>query len=52
MKKTDVEKETVEEIIKSCSLNFVERIVVRIFYKEFVKVYNIERIKWMNIWLN
>lgn len=41
MKKTIVEKETVEEIIKSCSLNFVERIVVKKCSKICVKIFKV-----------
>ena len=50
MKKREVEKDVIKEILKNCSLH--ERIVVRIFDKEFVKVYNIARINVMNGWLN
>ena len=37
MKKTDVEEKIMKEILKSCSL--YERSIVRIFNKEFVKIY-------------
>lgn len=50
MKKRDVEKEVIREILKNCSLS--ERIVVRIFYREFEKMYNAIRIELMNIYLD
>lgn len=39
MKKTDVEEYVIKDISKDC--NWYERIIVRIFDKEFVKVYKI-----------
>jgi len=39
MKKKYEEKELVEEIVKGCSLNFFERIVVRRYRKIYVKIY-------------
>ncbi len=50
MKKTNVEESMLKEVLKNCSLH--ERIIVRIFDKEFVKVYNVARINVMNDWLN
>lgn len=49
MKQRDVEKYVLKEILKDCSL--YERIIVKIFDKEFRKIYNIIRIKLINIWL-
>lgn len=50
MKKRNVEEDALIEIIKSFSL--YERIVIKIFHKEFIKIYNIIRIKLMNMFLN
>lgn len=48
----DVEKEILNQILNDCDFNLFEKIVVRVFYKEFIKVYNVERIKWMNHFLS
>ncbi len=49
MNKTNVEQNVIEEVLKDCS--FYERIIFKIFNKEFMKVYNMIRIKLINIWL-
>ncbi len=49
-KKTNVEKEAIREILKNC--NWLERIFIKIFYKEFEKMYNIIRIELMNVFLS
>lgn len=49
MNKTNVEQNVIEEVLKDCS--FYERIVFKIFKKEFVKIYNMIRIKLMNVCL-
>ena len=41
-----MKKVIVEEILKSCSLE--ERILVKLFPKTFVKIYNIARIHTIN----
>lgn len=41
-----MEKEILEEIEKEC--NFKERILLKVFTKTFVKVYNIARLKVIN----
>lgn len=40
-------KNVIEDVVGK-ELNFVERIIVKIFRKTFVKVYNIARIKTVN----
>lgn len=46
MKKKDVEEDIMKEILQSC--NLYERIILKIFDKEFVKAYNVARINVMN----
>lgn len=41
-----MEKEVLEEIRKECS--FKERILLKLFTKTFIKVYNVARIKIAN----
>lgn len=42
----DMEENIVKEIEKEC--NFKERILLKVFTKTFMKVYNIARIKMFN----
>lgn len=43
-----VEREIIEEILADCNLNILEKIVMRLFYKAFVKFYHQIRIKFIN----
>lgn len=49
MDKTDVTEDIMEEILENC--NWIERIVIKIFYKEFEDIYNIIRIELINSFL-
>ena len=49
MKKKDIEENVLREVLNDCSI--YEKIVFKIFNKEFVKIYNMIRIKLMNVWL-
>lgn len=49
MKKKDIEENVLREVLNDCSV--YEKIVFKIFNKEFVKIYNMIRIKLMNVWL-
>lgn len=41
-----MEKQVVNEILKEC--NFKEKIIIKVFTKVFIKVYNIARIQITN----